>query len=323
MTKEELKDRLLNTNFFLDNEYLSKYIDLIYNNRLEKHIKRFSQRHHGFPKNVSKKLGESIDDSKENLFEIKFSDHILAHVYLSLCSSDEDIKRANIVAYKWMLGKSNIDNIDDLAIELNNLQKIYEDDLSLCGKNHPMYGVSRPDLSLRNKTNPPHLLGPRNGMFGKKGILSPSFGKKHSKESREKMSKNWDYSKHITDSFIEKQISINKINAENKSGWYSADSRLKAKETRLKRDNYKLSEETKQKISDAKSKHILCINNNIEYKNALDVQNKTGLDRKLVSKCCKGEIEFVKFFKKRNKPIDYVYDDTKYVFVYVNAGDNI
>lgn len=322
MLRDDLKSRLLSTSYFVDNGFLDKYVNLIYDNRLEKHEKRYSQCHHGFPKCVSKKLGESIDDSKENLFELKFSVHVLAHVYLSLCSIDDDIKRANVVAYKWMsCGLIEDVNSPDIFLEIEKLQNVYENDLSLCGENHPMYGKKRPDLALRNKLNPSHLYGEKNGMYGKKGYLSPNFGKKRSEETKEKLKDSWDYSKHITNQFLEKQRFNNKLAAKNKTGWYSYEARQKAKQTKLDRGSHKLSEETKQKISSSRSKPILCITTGIVYKNALEVQNHTGLDRKLVSKCCRGEIEFVKHRKKRNPPKDYVYDGTKYRFVFSNAGD--
>ena len=49
MTKQDLKIKLLQTNYFDDNEYLNTYIDIIFNNLSTKYIKGKTQRHHYIP----------------------------------------------------------------------------------------------------------------------------------------------------------------------------------------------------------------------------------------------------------------------------------
>ena len=324
MDKQELAQKLIDSGCFIQNEFLQKYIDLIFDNRLDKHIPGFSQCHHGFPKNVSKVMGIEPDNSKSNLFEIKFSVHILAHLYLALCASNLGVRHANVVAYRWMSGGQVVaEAADDMIFDIVvQLQKSYENNVSLCGENHPLFGKSRPDLAQRNREHPPCPCGERNGMFGKRNELSPNYGRHHTADAINKMREMWSYDKHITQQFIQKQCDINKQHAIERTGWYSPSARKKSNQTKAIRGNLNLSIETRQKISAAKSTPIYCITNGVEYRNALDVENKTGLDRKLVSKCCRGEIAFVKQRKKRNPPIGYVYDDTEYVFIFVDGGTN-
>lgn len=314
MNQQELKQQILDTGFFEDNEYLDKYVCLLFSNNLEKHIKRYSQRHHAIPKCVFKKLGLPVDNSKDNLFELKFSLHILSHIYLSLCSIDTDIRRSNAVAYKWMAsGKLTDQVVQEICEEdLSAIQILYEKDLSLCGENHPMYGVKRPDLAEYNRTHIKHMSGEKNAMFGKKGCLSPAYGRKHTEEEKKKMRDSWNYEQHVTEQFLQKQRDNFKRFNEQKTGLMSKEARIKAIESRRLHGKDKLTEETKRKLSLARGTPIYCITTGIHYTSYLDAEQKTGLDRKLISKNCRGKIPYVKYHKSKN----HYYDDIEYVFIF-------
>lgn len=78
-----IKQKLLDTNYFIDNEYLQKYIDIFsipLNNsdRLEGH--------HILPKSYFAMTTKIVDNSPSNLRTITFKNHYLAHYYLTLCT---------------------------------------------------------------------------------------------------------------------------------------------------------------------------------------------------------------------------------------------
>lgn len=86
---QALKLKLLNLNMVQDNEYLDKYVNLIENNQLQEPIINNTQQHHIIPRWYFKHCQLSIDDSPDNLVNLFFKDHILAHYYLSLFTTGE------------------------------------------------------------------------------------------------------------------------------------------------------------------------------------------------------------------------------------------
>ena len=75
----ELKEKLLGLGMFNDNKFLDLYCSLINDNLNNKRIKCETQRHHIIPKVVYRTLHLRIDNSKNNLVNLKFIDHIKAH----------------------------------------------------------------------------------------------------------------------------------------------------------------------------------------------------------------------------------------------------
>lgn len=89
------KHTLLNTEMFKDNEYLERYINLI-NSNLSTESKPFiTQQHHIVPVHVFKYKKMPIDNSINNLVNLKFSDHLLAHYYLMRCANNTRVELAN------------------------------------------------------------------------------------------------------------------------------------------------------------------------------------------------------------------------------------
>ena len=66
-TEEELKEKLLLTNCFNDNEWLDKYINLIINKSLVEKIKYKSAVHHIIPRHYFINENKNIDNSAKNL----------------------------------------------------------------------------------------------------------------------------------------------------------------------------------------------------------------------------------------------------------------
>lgn len=125
---EDIKNKLISTNYFEDNIYLNKYIELI-NNNIDTEKQPFkTQVHHIFPKSYFKLINEKTDESKDNKINLLYKDHILAHYYLALCTKDE-LKYDQIIAIRFIIGKSKQIkqpiNLDFTLLE--NYQELYEE----------------------------------------------------------------------------------------------------------------------------------------------------------------------------------------------------
>lgn len=119
------KHNLLNNyNFFIDNEYLDKYIELI-NTNLDTKKERFkTQCHHIIPRCWFVYNNLEVDNSKNNEVNLLYRDHILAHYYLALCSEGK-IKNSMILSIKHILGKIKQDHIE-LDFDVNKLERYQE-----------------------------------------------------------------------------------------------------------------------------------------------------------------------------------------------------
>lgn len=150
MTSLEIKNKLLCTHLINDNEYLNKYVQLIRKNQKNKFNVYTSQRHHILPRCYFKFTKQKIDNTKSNLVNLLYKDHLLAHYYLCLCANDDRFFYANFLALKFVL--STIEYWDQklsanelkLQKELDKIQKIYERQRSY---------IKGRDLNYYNKFN--------------------------------------------------------------------------------------------------------------------------------------------------------------------------
>ena len=74
--KNVLKQKLLNTELFLDNEYLDEYINLVLSNNI---TIGYTEKHHILQRNYFKKSGLPLDNSPDNLITLSYCDHCKAH----------------------------------------------------------------------------------------------------------------------------------------------------------------------------------------------------------------------------------------------------
>lgn len=96
-----LKQKLLDTGYFINNEWLEKYLALVVDVPVSF---SYTEKHHVIPTSCSKLLGKrSADDSKSNLVNLTFVDHCRAHFYLYHCTKGK-LKKAMAVAYVTMTG---------------------------------------------------------------------------------------------------------------------------------------------------------------------------------------------------------------------------
>lgn len=108
----KLKEKLLQYNLVNDNEYVDKYVELIEKNIDNKSQKFLTHRHHIIPKYYFKYNNLDCDNTKDNIVNLKYSDHILAHFYLFKCSTELYYKFCNSEAILRLIGTIPENEID-------------------------------------------------------------------------------------------------------------------------------------------------------------------------------------------------------------------
>lgn len=136
ISKIGLKEKLINSDMFIDNIYLDKYIYLILKHINTPNQKNITQKHHILPRYYFKHRNISLDNSKENLVNLPIYDHIRAHYYLYNCAKEYPEKYSNLYALRRMLsGKFTdfkiIENLNDAEC-----LKLYQEYIELNRKTH-------------------------------------------------------------------------------------------------------------------------------------------------------------------------------------------
>ena len=112
-------ERLKNTNLFINNTYFKKYIQLIQDNLETKRQPFKTQRHHIIPLVAFKLYNLPGKDAADNIVNLLYKDHILAHYYLALCSKSVEFRYKMLCAINFILGKAAQVKLD--VEELNSL----------------------------------------------------------------------------------------------------------------------------------------------------------------------------------------------------------
>lgn len=123
------KEKLLQLNYFIENEYFEKYLNIIEKNKKTKKIKFETNAHHIIPRHYFIHNNLNIDNSKENIVNLYYKDHMLAHFYLAGCTIGRD-KYWNLYSIYLLSGKStnlsyieNIKSLEDFDFIYNNAIK--------------------------------------------------------------------------------------------------------------------------------------------------------------------------------------------------------
>lgn len=121
-----LKQKLLSTNYFIDNDYLDQYVKLV-SKSVEKSAFK-TQSHHILPKTYFKTLNLPIDDTEDNLVELLFKDHVKAHYILKSCTTGF-LRRNSGYALRYMLNSSLIQRYSSTLTDEDfiSFQQLYED----------------------------------------------------------------------------------------------------------------------------------------------------------------------------------------------------
>lgn len=118
-----LREKLLSTSVFEECEYFDKYVQLISDNITTEAESGKTQCHHIIPRCYFEHRRLVVDDAPENLVNLLYRDHILAHYYLALCSIGR-FKYSMELAFMMLV---NFDLVEDSFISnLDRYQAIYE-----------------------------------------------------------------------------------------------------------------------------------------------------------------------------------------------------
>lgn len=145
------KEHMLATGIVFDNIYLDKYMDLLFANKDQNKEKGVTHAHHIIPKYYFSNNNIPVDDSADNVINLKYSDHILSHYYLSQCSTSSYYVFCNVCAIKHLVG-NNMSKIDSYSIleSLLDLQELYEDYASSRKGNVDLTGVNKGKIWVTN-----------------------------------------------------------------------------------------------------------------------------------------------------------------------------
>lgn len=124
---------------FIDNEYLQKYCRLVEQNTTTKQRNRITNAHHIIPKAWFKINNEPVDNSLQNLVNLVYRNHVLAHYYLCLCTEDE-LQYANELALVCLHSRNKLNIVDkQLFNHLPLYNYIYEDYKKKKSSNYKLY----------------------------------------------------------------------------------------------------------------------------------------------------------------------------------------
>ena len=126
MRIENLRLYLISLDVVIDNEYLTKYCNLIISNMNQTSVPSKTQRHHIVPKYVYQHFGIDVDDSESNIVNLYYKDHLLAHYYLAMCSSTAEYIGNNVLAIRYVLNGKKLTDIDEVDIDFDKYQQLYE-----------------------------------------------------------------------------------------------------------------------------------------------------------------------------------------------------
>lgn len=92
--------------FDTESPYWQKVLDIFNKNeKYEKKVVSNRNLHHKFPRSFSKKLGEPVDNDKDNLISLSLADHFLVHYYYYLLAR-KGYRQAMATAFIFMARKS-------------------------------------------------------------------------------------------------------------------------------------------------------------------------------------------------------------------------
>ena len=117
-----LRDKLLNIDDIIDNEYLYQYVCLVQERANPIHDSSLMQKHHIIPRSYFEKADQPVDDSSDNIVSLFYADHILAHYYLSLCTTG-CLGKAMKNAFLMLVNFSETFEVTQLP----EYQKLYEE----------------------------------------------------------------------------------------------------------------------------------------------------------------------------------------------------
>lgn len=130
---------LSSLDYFIDNEYLKLYSSLIERNTRTQVRRKQTNKHHIIPKCWFKLKHIPINNELNNLVNLPYREHVLAHYYLCLCTEDP-FKYGNELALACLLNRKKLSAVDKRLLEsLPLYNNIYEDYMCKLKSNYKMY----------------------------------------------------------------------------------------------------------------------------------------------------------------------------------------
>ena len=213
------KEDLLKIDLFVNNNFLDDYINFINDKQLNDPIKYKSQKHHVIPRFYYKENGLKVEN-KNNIINLVYSDHIVAHYLLELCTTKKYKNKSFASIYYIMKNPFVVDKSLDFILEnLERFDELYSDYrhnlVLLCQTNEAREKAAKSQKAFWQnlKENNPEEYKYRCEMISKRlkaanikisdetraklsakaklrvGEKNPFFGKTHSAETIEKIKK--------------------------------------------------------------------------------------------------------------------------------------
>jgi hypothetical protein len=239
-----LKEKLLEKDFVVDNQYLDKYCELVLSGRGRNYETYKTQFHHIIPRYVLE------NNSDENLTVLSNGEHALAHYYLALCSSNAEYKYNNILAVQFIT-KRNFNDIDERWIiqQMSMLDELYEYAKKYQSVNNAMFDE---DIKIkhRQKMQSEETRRKISNTMKKKFQNGELFSKEH----RENISKGQKGQVYINKDGIYTRVNKEDLDSYLNDGW-TLGARPLSKENRERllklRTGYKFSDESRKKMSES------------------------------------------------------------------------
>lgn len=161
--------------FDTDNELWQRVLEIYAKNeKYEKKIVSGRNLHHKFPRSFSKKLGEPIDNDKDNLISLSLADHFLVHYYYYKLAK-KGYRQSMATAFTFMAKKSIKYMSPDTA---EMIAKDYEEALPISQKvwSEEERAIQAKYMKEYYNTHPEY-----------RAAISPS-GRKHTESTKKKIS---------------------------------------------------------------------------------------------------------------------------------------
>ena len=135
----DIYQTLRSQEYFIDNDFLQKYCQLIERHRRTPVRARSTHKHHIIPKSWFKLTNSVINNDLNNLVNLPYREHILAHYYLCLCTSDP-FRYANQLALMCLQSMKHKNIVDKQLLQSLPLYNyIYEDYIKKLQSNYKLY----------------------------------------------------------------------------------------------------------------------------------------------------------------------------------------
>lgn len=133
--------------FETDNELWQRVLEIFEaNEKFPKKIVSNRNLHHKFPRSFSKKLGEEVDNDKDNLVSLSLSDHFLVHYYYYKLAK-KGFRQSMATAFTFMAKKSIKYMTPETA---ESIAKDYDEALNISNKHNEVWNKNVAE-SLKGK----------------------------------------------------------------------------------------------------------------------------------------------------------------------------